>query len=55
MIRAVIEGTGSCLPEYKLTNDKLEKLVETSNEEAAQERAAEIAFQPSLEKEKAVA
>ncbi len=32
MFRAVIEGTGSCLPEYKLTNDKLEKLVETSNE-----------------------
>ncbi len=32
MFRAVIEGTGSCLPEYKLTNNKLEKLVETSDE-----------------------
>lgn len=32
MIRGVIEGTGSCLPEYKLTNDTLEKLVETSDD-----------------------
>ena len=32
MIRGVIEGTGSCLPEYKLTNDELGKLVETSDE-----------------------
>ncbi|MEN8135723.1 MAG: beta-ketoacyl-ACP synthase III [Thermodesulfobacteriota bacterium] len=32
MFRAVMEGTGSCLPEYKLTNDKLEELVETSDE-----------------------
>jgi 3-oxoacyl-[acyl-carrier-protein] synthase-3 len=32
MIRGVFEGTGSCLPEYKLTNDELEKLVETSDE-----------------------
>lgn len=32
MIRGVIEGTGSCLPEYELTNDELSKLVETSDE-----------------------
>lgn len=32
MIRGVIEGTGSYLPEYKLTNDELGKLVETSDE-----------------------
>lgn len=32
MIRGVFEGTGSCLPEYELSNDELEKLVETSNE-----------------------
>jgi len=32
MIRGVIEGTGSYLPEFKLTNDMLEKLVDTSDE-----------------------
>lgn len=32
MIRGVIEGTGSCLPEYQLTNAELEKMVETSDE-----------------------
>ncbi|MDT8334548.1 MAG: beta-ketoacyl-ACP synthase III [Desulfurivibrionaceae bacterium] len=32
MIRGVIEGTGSYLPEYRLTNDQLEKLVDTSDE-----------------------
>ena len=32
MIRGVIQGTGSCLPEYKLTNVELEKLVDTSDE-----------------------
>jgi 3-oxoacyl-[acyl-carrier-protein] synthase-3 len=32
MIRGVIEGTGSCLPEYRLTNDQLEELVDTSDE-----------------------
>ncbi|MFO7607270.1 MAG: beta-ketoacyl-ACP synthase III [Desulfurivibrionaceae bacterium] len=32
MIRGVIEGTGSCLPEYQLTNDQLEQLVDTSDE-----------------------
>jgi len=32
MIRGVIQGTGSCLPEYKLTNTVLEKMVETSDE-----------------------
>jgi 3-oxoacyl-[acyl-carrier-protein] synthase-3 len=32
MIRGVIEGTGSCLPEYTLTNEELSKLVETSDE-----------------------
>ena len=32
MVRGVIEGTGSCLPKYKLTNDELEKLVDTSDD-----------------------
>ena len=32
MIRGVIEGTGSYLPEYELTNADLEKMVETSDE-----------------------
>ncbi|MBU0481158.1 MAG: ketoacyl-ACP synthase III [Proteobacteria bacterium] len=32
MIRGVIQGTGSYLPEYVLTNGELEKLVETSDE-----------------------
>ncbi len=31
MIRGVIEGTGSCLPEYEMTNADLEKMVDTSD------------------------
>ena len=32
MNRAVILGTGSCLPERKLTNAELERMVDTSDE-----------------------